>query len=179
MSNPWDYGPGNVGDSSMSFSDILNGGVSAIKQIVQAGNDVKAALGSSSVATNSRQDTAPAKPVVPVWGVADRGGSDLQGVQGMKTAPITVTEMAVIGGVLVLGYMAYRAYSALSGVSISGVVSDIAQAGATAVDVRTPAQNPNEFGLGGVQQAVSNAVQRGQDAGATNFFSAYLLGLTK
>jgi hypothetical protein len=104
----------------------------------------------------------------------------------MKTAPITVTEVALIGGFLVLGYMAYRAYSAVSSISISGVISDVANAGvvvvdktATAVDTRKPAQDPNEFSLGGIQQAVSDAVQRGQDAGASNFFTAYFTGLFK
>lgn len=97
----------------------------------------------------------------------------------MKVAPVTVTQMALIGGVCVLGYLAYRSYNALSKVSVSGLVSDVVSAGATAVDVRTVAQDPNEFSLGGVQQAVSNAVQRGQDAGATNFFSAYLTGIFK
>lgn len=93
----------------------------------------------------------------------------------MKVAPVTVTQMALIGGVCVLGYLAYRSYNALSKVSVSDAVA----AGATAVDVRTVAQDPNDFSLGGVQQAVSNAVQRGEDAGATNFFSAYLTGLFK
>lgn len=97
----------------------------------------------------------------------------------MKIAPVTVTQLALIGGVCVLGYLAYRSYNALSTVSVSGLVSDTVSAGATAVDVRTVAQNPNEFSLGGVQQAVSNAVQRGEDAGATNFFSAYLTGIFK
>ena len=101
----------------------------------------------------------------------------------MKIAPVTVTQLALIGGVCVLGYLAYQSYNALSKVSVSGLLSDAvsagATAGATAVDVRTAAQNPNAFSLGGVQQAVSNAVQRGQDAGATNFFSAYLTGIFK
>lgn len=99
----------------------------------------------------------------------------------MKVAPVTVTvtQLVLIGGVCVLGYLAYRSYNALSKVSVSGLVSDAVSAGATAVDVRTDVQNPNEFSLGGVQQAVSNAVQRGQDAGATNFFSAYLTGIFK
>lgn len=97
----------------------------------------------------------------------------------MKVAPVTVTQLALVGGVCVLGYLAYQSYNALSKVSVSGLLSDAVSAGATAVDVRTAAQNPNEFSLGGVQQAVSNAVQRGQDAGATNFFSAYLTGIFK
>ena len=97
----------------------------------------------------------------------------------MKIPPVTVTQMALVGGVCVLGYLAYRSYNALSKVSVSGLVSDVVSAGATAVDARTVAQDPNEFSLGGVQQAVSNAVQRGQDAGATNFFSAYLTGIFK
>lgn len=97
----------------------------------------------------------------------------------MKVAPITVTQLALIGGFCVMGYLAYRSYNALSKATVSGLVSDAVSAGATAVDVRTDAQNPNEFSLGGVQQAVSNAVQRGEDAGATNFFSAYLTGIFK
>lgn len=97
----------------------------------------------------------------------------------MKVAPVTVTQLAMIGGVCVLGYLAYRSYNALSKVTVSGLVSDVVSAGATAVDARVIAQDPNAFSLGGVQQAVSNAVQRGQDAGATNFFSAYLTGIFK
>lgn len=93
----------------------------------------------------------------------------------MKTAPITYTEMVVIGAVLVGGFIAYRAYTKISALSVSTVVDGAA----TAVDVRAPAQNPNELSLGGVQQSVSDAVRRGQDAGATNFFSAYLTGLFK
>lgn len=102
----------------------------------------------------------------------------------MKIAPVTVTQMAVLGGVVVVGYLAYKAYSGLSSLTVAGVtgaISDVAQAGVTAtanaVDTRKPAQNPNDLSLGGIQQAVSNAVQRGQDAGATNFLSAYLKGI--
>lgn len=97
----------------------------------------------------------------------------------MKVAPVTVTQLAMIGGVCVLGYLAYRAFNAVSSVSVSGLVSDAVAASAVAVDVRKPEQNANEFSFGGVQQAVSNAVQRGQDAGASNFFSAYLTGIFK
>ena len=97
----------------------------------------------------------------------------------MKLAPVTITQMAMVGAGLTVAYLAWTAYKKLSTVSVSGVVADVVSAGATAVDTRVPAQNPNEFSFGGVQQAVSNAVQRGQDAGATNFFTAYLTGLFK
>lgn len=101
----------------------------------------------------------------------------------MKLAPVTVTQLAVIGGVCIVGYMAYRAYSSLQSVSISGALSQATdyaiEKSAAAVDTRKPDQNPNELSLGGIQQAVSNAVQRGQDAGATNFLSAYLIGIFK
>lgn len=97
----------------------------------------------------------------------------------MKTAPITYTEIAVIGGVVVLGYFAYRAYNKVSD-TLSNLTPDaVISATATAVDVRAPDQNPNALSLGGVQQAVSNAVQRGQDAGASNFLTAYFTGLFK
>lgn len=97
----------------------------------------------------------------------------------MKLAPITVTQVAAIGAVCVLGYLAYKSYKAVSSIDV-GAVADVVVAGAAkAVDTRTANQNPNDFSLGGVQQAVSNAVQRGQDAGATNFFSAYLTGIFK
>lgn len=111
-------------------------------------------------------------------GLADWRRGYFQGIE-VKIAPVTVTQMAMIGGVCVLGYMAYKAYKTVSSVSVSAVVADVVSAGATAVDARTTTQNPNELSLGGIQQAVSNAVQRGQDAGATNFFSAYFTGIFK
>jgi len=97
----------------------------------------------------------------------------------MKVAPVTIPQLIAVGAVCVLGYLAYKSYKAISSVSV-GALADVVVAGAAnAVDARTVDQNPNDFSLGGVQQAVSNAVQRGQDAGATNFFSAYLTGIFK
>lgn len=101
----------------------------------------------------------------------------------MKLAPVTVTQVAVIAGVCVVGVMAYRAFSAIKSVNVSGLVSDAADyvvaKTVDAIDVRAPTQNPNDLSLGGIQQAVSDAVQRGQEAGASNFITAYLIGIFK
>lgn len=94
----------------------------------------------------------------------------------MKVAPISVTEVAVIGGVVVLGYLAYKAWASLPD-SIGDAYDIALNAAATAVDARKPEQDKNELSLGGVQEAVSDAVRRGQEAGASNFFSAYLRGI--
>lgn len=94
----------------------------------------------------------------------------------MKVAPITVTEVAVVGGVVILGYLAYKAWSSLP--DSLGDAYDIAlNATAEAVDARKPQQDKNELSLGGIQEAVSDAVRRGQEAGASNFFSAYIKGI--
>lgn len=94
----------------------------------------------------------------------------------MKTAPITVTEIALLGGALVLGYAAYRAYKAVSGTTVSGLLSDAANAGAVAVDVRTT--QPNSI-LGTSQSWVADTVQKGQDAGSTTFVGSFFSGLFK
>lgn len=94
----------------------------------------------------------------------------------MKTAPITVTEIALLGGVLVLGYAAYRTYKAVSSVSVSGLLSDAANAGAVAVDVRVT--QPNSM-LGTSQSWVADTVQKGQESGSTTFIGSFFTGLFK
>lgn len=86
----------------------------------------------------------------------------------MKTAPITVTEIAVIGAVLVGGFVAYRAFSALKAPSVETV--------AAAVDVRQTAPNS---ALGQSQNWVDAVVRKGQDAGASTFVTSFFTGLFK
>lgn len=90
----------------------------------------------------------------------------------MKTAPITVTEIALIGGVLVLGYVGYTAYSKLKNVSASQVLG----AASDYVDVRNTA--PNSL-LGTSQGWFADTVQKGQESGSTTFVGSFLSGLFK
>lgn len=94
----------------------------------------------------------------------------------MKTAPITVTEMALIGGVCVAGFLAWRAYSAFKSTSVRRVVDSIVPAAAGAVDVRTT--QPDSV-LGKSQSWVDETVRKGQDAGASSFITSFFTGLTK
>lgn len=102
----------------------------------------------------------------------------------LKMAPVSAGDvligLVVVGGAYVL-YTAAVAFKETAG-SAGTAVSDFIHGGAVkivadTVDVRKNEQDPSEISLGGIQQAVSNTVQRGQDAGATNFISAYLKGL--
>ena len=99
-------------------------------------------------------------------------------------APIQARDIligvVVIGGVYVM-FQAAKSFKETANAA-SAAVSDFVNGGAVrmaanTVDARTSTQDPNELSLGGIQQAVSNTVQRGQDAGATNFVSAYFKGL--
>ena len=47
----------------------------------------------------------------------------------MKLAPITVTQVAAIGAVCVLGYLAYKSYKAVTSIDV-GAVADVVVAGA-------------------------------------------------
>lgn len=90
----------------------------------------------------------------------------------MKTAPITITEMAMIGGVVVLGVIAYKAYNAFQTASLSGAVSAVSDF----VDVRATAPSS---ALGTSQGWVADTVQRGQDAGAGSFVTSFFTGIFK
>lgn len=63
----WDYGPGDQSSGSLSFAEMLSGGSQALSAIIGASNDVKKALGSSSVTTNSRTDSANTGGKIPAW----------------------------------------------------------------------------------------------------------------
>lgn len=111
----------------------------------------------------------------------------------MKTAPITYTEMVVIGGACVFGFVVWRASQKVSdtfasvpkiGDAIVTAPSDLVlwmeennkAATKTALqnlaekypDNRTPAQN-----------WVADTVQKGQDAGAGTFVTSFFTGLFK
>jgi uncharacterized membrane protein YebE (DUF533 family) len=90
----------------------------------------------------------------------------------MKTAPITVTEIALLGGVVVLGVLAYKAYSALPNLSLSGAVAGASDY----VDVRSTSPNST---LGVSQSWVDQTVRKGQDAGASTFVTSFFTGLFK
>ena len=94
----------------------------------------------------------------------------------MKTAPITVTEIAVIGGVCIVGFLAWRAYSALKTANLQNVVDSVIPAAATAVDVRTA--QPDSV-LGKSQSWVDATVRKGQDAGASSFVTSFFTGIFK
>lgn len=94
----------------------------------------------------------------------------------MKTAPITVTEMAVIGGVCVAGFLAWRAYSAFKSTSIRSVVDSVVPIASDAVDVRK--SQPDSV-LGKSQTWVDETVRKGQDAGATSFVTSFFTGVFK
>jgi hypothetical protein len=64
MANAWDYGPGDRSSVSLSLEEMLSGGSQALTAIVNASNDIKKALGSSSV---SASETKPESKSMPVW----------------------------------------------------------------------------------------------------------------
>lgn len=101
----------------------------------------------------------------------------------MKLPQPTFADLMILGGVAVVGYLAYKAFKTVSdtvsSIDVSKIPDMVVSGAVKAVDARKVEQDPNEFSLGGIQMAVSNAVQRGQDAGASNFVSAYFTGLFK
>lgn len=90
----------------------------------------------------------------------------------MKIAPITHTEIVVIGGVLVAGFLAWKAYKTVKNVSVSQVV----ETAANTVDVRTTAP---DSALGASQSWFADTVEKGQRAGASTFVTSFFTGLTK
>lgn len=94
----------------------------------------------------------------------------------MKTAPITVTEMALIGGVCVAGFLAWRAYSTFKNTSLQGIADTVVPAAAAAVDVRT--SQPGSL-LGRSQSWVDDTVRKGQESGASSFATSFFTGLFK
>lgn len=103
------------------------------------------------------------------------GRSAGEGAQ-VKTAPITVTEMLVIGGVCVAGFVAWRAYTSFKSTKLSDVVDNVIPTAARAVDVR---QTQPDSVLGKSQSWVDDTVRKGQDAGASSFITSFFTGLTK
>jgi len=83
----------------------------------------------------------------------------------------TVTEVAVIGVVLVGGFLAWRAWRALP-----KSVNAIVDTAASTVDQR---QSAPDSVLGSAQSWFADTVQKGQDAGASNFVTSFFTGLTK
>lgn len=94
----------------------------------------------------------------------------------MKTAPITVTEIAVIGGVCVAGFLAWRAYSAFKTTSLQNVVDSVVPVAAAAVDVRKT--QPDSV-LGKSQSWVDDTVRKGQESGASSFVTSFFTGIFK
>lgn len=118
----------------------------------------------------------------------------------MKTAPITVTEIAVIGGACVVGFLAWRAYSSLPSpddavAAIKKSIADGKEAVVTApADFVVWTANNNKTATDqamenlrakypnqrtGVQDWVAETVLKGQDAGASSFITSFFIGLTK
>jgi hypothetical protein len=92
----------------------------------------------------------------------------------MKIAPVTVTEIVIVGGVVVLGVLAYRAWTALP--KTPGAAFDVAlSASANAVDRRDVEGSE----LGAAQSWVDSTVRKGQEAGASTFVSSFFTGLFK
>ena len=89
----------------------------------------------------------------------------------MKVQPPTFAEVAVLGGVIVLGYLAYSAYSKITTVTTDQVIAGAA----SAVDKRSDVSST----LGGVQGWVDDTVRKGQDAGASSFATSFFTGLFK
>lgn len=67
MADAWDYGPGDQSSASLTFADMLSQGSNALASIVNAGNSIKSALGSSSVSKGAENNQSAAKSGVPVW----------------------------------------------------------------------------------------------------------------
>lgn len=82
----------------------------------------------------------------------------------------TITEAAIIGAVVIGGFLAWRAWRAMP-----KTLDQAIDRAATAVDQR---QN-QDSALGGVQSWFADTVQKGQDAGASNFVTSFFTGLTK
>lgn len=89
----------------------------------------------------------------------------------MKVQPPTITEVAIIGGLCVAGYLVYTAYKAASEITTDKVVA----AASDFVDQRKDPQST----LGQSQDWFSNTVQKGQDAGASTFVTSFFTGLFK
>lgn len=111
----------------------------------------------------------------------------------MKTAPITITEIAVIGGVCVVGFLAWRAYSSLPSPSQAANTAKDAITAAPADFAAWTANNnktateqaqknllekyPNQ--RTDVQDWVAETVRKGQDAGASSFVTSFFTGIFK
>lgn len=89
----------------------------------------------------------------------------------MKTAPITVTEVVLIGGVCVAAYFGWKVYQAATSVTLEHAIDTAA----TAVDRR----GVSDSVLGKSQGWFADTVQKGQDAGASSFVTSFFTGLTK